>query len=229
MTKRSEGQCVYCGETGILTDDHIPPQCLFGKPRPNDLIRIPSCIRCNNEASKDDEYFKTILVLKDKAGDHPEAVAIRPSVVRALRKSKKRAFARSLARRSQPISIMSPVGLYLGRRMAYNVDLKRLDRVVARITKGLFYSRKGHRVPDGYEVHAFSESGIRDLTSAETAQMHRDLIGPVLNNTPTSIGRGAMRFWVSFAANDPLVSGWIYEFYADVRFAAVTIPASPGT
>ena len=58
--------------------------------------------------------------------------------------------------------------------------------------------------------------------------MHRDLIDPVLRSTPTSIGRGAMRFWVSFAANDPFVSGWIYEFYGDVRFAAVTIPTGPG-
>ena len=228
MSKEREGQCVYCGETKVLTDDHIPPQCLFGKPRPHDLVKIPSCMRCNNEASRDDEYFKTILVLKDKAGDHPEAVAIRPSVMRALRKAKKQAFARSIVRRSSPISIMSPAGLYVGRRLAYNVDLKRLDRVVARITKGLFYSRKGHRVPLGYEVHAFSESGIRDLTVAETAHMHRDLIDPVLRTKPTSIGRGAMRFWVSFAANDPFVSAWIYEFYGDVRFAAVTIPGLPG-
>jgi len=111
--------------------------------------------------------------------------------------------------------------------MAFNVDLKRLDRVVARITKGLFYSRKGYRVPEGYEVHAFSESGIRDLTVAETARLHRDLVGPVLRSAPLSIGRGAMRFWVSFAANDPQVSGWVLEFYGDVRFAAVTIPAAP--
>jgi hypothetical protein len=32
------GECVYCGRERELTRDHVPPWCLFSKPRPNDLI-----------------------------------------------------------------------------------------------------------------------------------------------------------------------------------------------
>jgi len=68
MTKQRHGECVYCGHTKPLTDDHIPPQSLFRKPRPADLIAVPSCRQCNISASKDDEYFKTVIVPKDKLG-----------------------------------------------------------------------------------------------------------------------------------------------------------------
>ena len=64
LPKKKFGQCTYCGRHRKLADDHIPPKSLFGKPRPPDLIKIPSCGPCNNQASKDDEYFKTVLVFK---------------------------------------------------------------------------------------------------------------------------------------------------------------------
>jgi hypothetical protein len=53
--------CCYCGIREATTKDHIPPKAIFPKPRPNDLITVPACFECNNEASKSDESFKTYL------------------------------------------------------------------------------------------------------------------------------------------------------------------------
>ncbi len=39
------GECVYCGSVGKITDDHIPPENLLSKPRPNNLIKVQSCFR----------------------------------------------------------------------------------------------------------------------------------------------------------------------------------------
>jgi hypothetical protein len=54
---KQEPFCVYCGATENLTEDHVPPQCLFPKPRPR-LIKVPACKACHAPTSKDDEYFR---------------------------------------------------------------------------------------------------------------------------------------------------------------------------
>ena len=35
--------CVYCGSTGPLTDDHVPPKVIFTEPRSSNLITVPAC------------------------------------------------------------------------------------------------------------------------------------------------------------------------------------------
>src|SRR5438105_2116110 len=71
-TLRVTPACVYCGERDATTEDHIPPRCLFGLPLPSTLIKVPSCFRCNNGASKDDEYFRMVLSFRHDI-DHPDA------------------------------------------------------------------------------------------------------------------------------------------------------------
>ena len=112
---RRKGECVYCGRLALLTDDHVPPQALCSKPRPIDLVVVPACVSCNGGASKDDEYFKTVMILKDRAGSHPEAVSVRPSVFRGLAMSKKVTFARRLMAGVRQIDVKTPAGLYAGR------------------------------------------------------------------------------------------------------------------
>ena len=62
---KNYGECVYCGREAQLTSDHIPPKNLFPKPRPSNLITVPSCKRCNRSASKDDEYLRLVLVMRE--------------------------------------------------------------------------------------------------------------------------------------------------------------------
>ena len=41
--------------------DHVPPQCFFPSPKPNNLITVPCCVRCNSDYSKEDDYIRFIL------------------------------------------------------------------------------------------------------------------------------------------------------------------------
>jgi hypothetical protein len=68
--KRKIGQCVHCGRTDYISDDHLPPQSLFPAPRPNNLITVPSCDGCNGGSSKDDEYFRLWLVSRENTKGH---------------------------------------------------------------------------------------------------------------------------------------------------------------
>ena len=218
------GECVYCGRYLPLTNDHIPPQALWGKPRPSDLVVVPSCKRCNGGASKDDEYFKTMIVLKDRAGSHPEAVAIRDSVFRGLAKPKKKKFTQRILRSIREVGLRTPAGLYIGKEQVYDVDTIRLDRVIERVTRGLYWHHHGHvRLPDDFEVVVWSEDGLRDITPEDALQLRKTLIDPVINNPARLIGRNVLRYW--YASGDrEHVTGWLFEFYSDVRFVAFTVP-----
>jgi hypothetical protein len=205
-----------------LTEDHIPPKSLFGKPLPDDFVKAPSCVNCNLGASKDDEYFKIVLALKRGAGDHPEASAVVGSVLRGL--ARQRPFSRRFFEGVREVPRMTPAGLYAGRGLAYDVNLQRLDRVVGRVVRALYWENHDHvRLPDECDVSVWSEEGLRGLGLPEAAQLKATILQPVLRNPAREIGRGALRYW--FAAGDrPHLTAWMLEFYADVRFLAFTIP-----
>jgi 5-methylcytosine-specific restriction endonuclease McrA len=75
MSEAKQKSCAYCHATDDLTDDHIPPQNLFPKPRPSNLnlITVPACRKCNGSASKDDEYFRYCLCMCEKVGRDEQA------------------------------------------------------------------------------------------------------------------------------------------------------------
>ncbi len=53
---RLDAQCAYCGEFPN-TRDHVPSKILLEKPYPENLPVVPSCLKCNNGFSLDEEYF----------------------------------------------------------------------------------------------------------------------------------------------------------------------------
>lgn len=220
------GECVYCGAVGPLTDDHVPPKGLWGKPRPTDLVTVPSCKACNSGGSKDDEYFKTMMIMKDKAGSHSEAAAIRDSVFRGLALPEKRGFKHHVLQSMLRLPMHSAAGVYLGHAAAFNVDLRRLNAVVERVTKGLYWHHHGReRLPHDHEVVVWSEEGLADISAEEAANLRAQLVAPCLARPENKLGRGVLRYW--YAPSDrPHVTGWLYEFYKDVRFVAFTIPAN---
>jgi hypothetical protein len=223
MSQRT-GECVYCGRQKPLTEDHIPPKALWVKPRPEDLIVVPSCSACNVGSSKDDEYFKTMLVLKERSGDHPEAMALRASVFRGLAMPAKTGFRRRLLRAMRWVALRSRAGLHLGDAPAFDVDLARLDRVVARVIRGLYWHHHDRvRLPFGCEVLVWAETGLQALSTSDLRALREDLIRPCLAGPAYTVGRGVLRYW--YARSDTThVTGWILEFYGDVRFIGATRP-----
>lgn len=65
--------CIYCGSGKNLTRDHVPPKGLIRRPYPNNLCTVPACKTCNLHFSKDEEYFRLIIIglfCHTKEGDH---------------------------------------------------------------------------------------------------------------------------------------------------------------
>jgi hypothetical protein len=165
-----------------------------------------------------------MLILKERAGSHPEAVAVRDSVFRALAMPRKARFLKRFFSSMGLVALRTPAGLHLGYAPGFNVDLARLDRVVARVTRGLYWHHHDRvRLPDNHEVVVWSEDGLRGIGLAEAGELRRTLVEPIMNNPARTIGRGALSY--RFASGDrEHVTGWLLEFYGDVRFVAFTVP-----
>ena len=130
-------RCVYCGIASEVTRDHVPPKCFFPKPRPSDLVTVPSCKHCNISGSKDEEFFLVSLMFGD-AGLKDTGIAMWNSQLPRMLK-RHRGVRLAITKMMSEINLTSPSGLYLGRRLAQKIDYPRLDRVVLKIIKGLYF------------------------------------------------------------------------------------------
>jgi len=66
-TSSGDKICVYCGNNAD-TKDHAPPRSLLLPPLPSNLITLPSCQKCNNGFSFDENIVRAFLSL---IGAHP--------------------------------------------------------------------------------------------------------------------------------------------------------------
>ncbi|OAQ42377.1 hypothetical protein A5893_04510 [Pedobacter psychrophilus] len=49
--------CSYCSNNATETRDHVPSKILLDEPFPENLPVVPCCTKCNQDFSKDEEYF----------------------------------------------------------------------------------------------------------------------------------------------------------------------------
>ena len=80
--ERTEGWCVYCGGPDE-TRDHVPCRFLLDEPYPDNLPVLPSCRRCNNSLSADEEYVGCLIECA-KAGSLEQAARQRAKIREAL-------------------------------------------------------------------------------------------------------------------------------------------------
>jgi hypothetical protein len=145
--------CAYCGRNAESLD-HIPPSNLFANPQ-KDLIAVPSCRKCNSGFSKDDEYFRMVMAIREDTFEHPDVQSILPAVHRSFDKPKKRAFFRAMLKTIQVVDRYTTAGIYIGQAPTFDVNMNRVRDVCQRITKGLFYHERSIRLPDDFVAVAY--------------------------------------------------------------------------
>jgi len=172
----------------------------------------------------DDEYLRTVLSLKEGAGDHPDAKKQAKASIRALRRNRVTGFGRAFLRTVKPVTLTTPAGLSVGRGLSYEVTFERMERVVSRIVTGLYWHHEHARIGPGYSVGTVFFDGLRDL-DAETRQgLNETVIAPILNVPLYSTARDVLRYRYQMAVGDEPVSGWLLEFYGDVQCLALVTP-----
>lgn len=217
-SRTKTGVCAYCGRQGSISRDHVPPKALFGKPRPNDLITVPACEGCHSGTSKDDEYFRAILLSSELVGKHPEAQKAQEVLIRGLKRPEHGGLLKDLNERIGEVEVWSPEGyLYLGKRPAIEFDVNRIQRVIARVIRGLFFREKGYPVPGKYGVMAqllpVVKNGLKETVRSTTFEPER------------VIACGAFRYFFQGTPEDSDTTMWVLHFYE--RLPAVGFTALP--
>ena len=80
--ERNTGWCVFCGGP-METRDHSPSRVFLDEPYPENLPVVPSCYKCNNSFSLDEEYVACLIECA-KTGSVEQAMAARPKIARTL-------------------------------------------------------------------------------------------------------------------------------------------------
>jgi hypothetical protein len=217
--------CVYCGGRDDLTDDHVPPECIFPKPRPANLVKVRGCKSCNCGASKDDEHFRMMLCMSEEVGESTEAQKHWPVILRALRRPQASGMKTALLRSMHPVGVMTPGGLFLGTQVGFNVSLERIFRVVKRIVRGLYFKERGQRLPEGYDVLVHCDDTLISMPSAGLEHLHQRVLLPLAATDPKIIAAGVFFYRYLAAEDNPAASAWALTFYERKSFLATVGPA----
>jgi hypothetical protein len=224
--KKRTGFCVYCGAFGKLTRDHIPPRCLTPpSPMSGDLLTVPCCENCNRRASLDDEYFRLALASREDLEEHAAIQEIIPAVERSLERSSAAGLFRDIANNVQMTDVYSRGGVFLRQAPVFKVNLRRLNKVAARIVRGLYYHELRDRLPDEYDVAAYAESGLSQVDQATMDKLRGWCAS--LRQSPPKCKGGVLTYWFCRTPSDPRTTFWVLNFYNKVTFVGWTFPRQP--
>lgn len=217
-------ECAYCGVIGIVTKDHVPPKGIFPKPRPVNLITVPACPKCHAQTSKDDEYFRNTLNIREDLSCHPGVLAVQPTVLRSFSNPNKSGMLAEFLKSIRLMAETSPVGNMTKTKFGFEADMVRIRRVVQRILLGLFYHHRAHRIPAGYDALIFNEESLKSWPAAHFNYVNETLLQPLLATKPEVRGNGVFRYRFAFHPQDPDSTFWILDFYEQARFVGHTLP-----
>lgn len=117
-----------------------------------------------------------------------------------LRKNRK--LHRTILRGMRPVEVRSRGGIYLGRRTAFLFPVEVYEGVMERTARGLYY----HHFDEVLGARARCEVSFLRSLDAEFVEMSA--------NWPTAdIGSGAVVYRYGRAADAPLNSVWLFQFY----------------
>ncbi len=81
--------CTFCANDKA-SRDHVPAKCLFVKPYPSNLVTVNACEAC--QAPKEDEYFASILGIRNDAHLSATGTRLMESQMRRMERPKSRRF-----------------------------------------------------------------------------------------------------------------------------------------
>jgi hypothetical protein len=165
-----------------------------------------------------------VLVVREDAGNHVEARRAWQTVLRSLQRAEATGLRISLLGSIHPVLLRSQSGLLLGRRAGYGVDLDRLNRVVTRIVKGLFFHEKGYRLPATHEAVGLVDPKLNQ--EEQSLAYLTKVLGPLQFQPETRVGDGIFSYRFLFTTDEPDSSVWLMSFYEKLHAIGVTLPLS---
>ncbi len=218
-------ECVYCGQVGPCTRDHVVPRALYPDALPSNVIIVPACLECNRRKGDLDTYLRDVLTADLWSYENPAARAVLEGQVRRSVRTNRSLLWRGAAARTRWVEVHTPGGIYLGNLPAMPLDGGRLNRALTMVTRGLFAQTFGCGTP------ADCTFDIGRLDPLLVAQQWTRLIQPGAHG-PFAIGKEVFIFVAFVASSDPMLTHWLLGFYTSVFFivtirSATALPLPP--
>lgn len=196
--------CCICGEREAATRDHLPPKGIFNDPKPNNLITVPACKTCNNEASLYDERFKIYLGLHAAKNSSNGNLIFKNKVLPSIRHNRK--VKQQILYKVYPLFISNEFGV-AEKNYAISWDNEAHEAIIDRLTRGLFYHHYMTILPKIIPVKIYWFSELPDF---DADQYHKN-----------SVGDDFVYFY-NKAEDVPFYSAWFYQFYNAHWAGAIT-------
>jgi hypothetical protein len=199
----------------------VPPVNLFTKPRPSNLVTVRCCDACNNAASKDDEYFRLAITTGIDPTKFPNEFDLSIEAIRKLDTPHKRGLAKTMLRSFAKVPLYSPAGLYLGEAGSLSVETARIQRVLDRVIRGLFFHHMNKRLPNTGSISVISDWFVPVLPE-DVRTLVEALLDFLRGAEAIVIGSGVFCYRYRSIEGEAYGSVWWLSFYDHRRFLCST-------
>jgi hypothetical protein len=208
--------CYLCGRAVATTYDHVPPRSFFPKQASVKGYKLPTCAACNNSWSKDDEYVRDYLSI---AGWNSDAHRVfREGTRESYKKLHNRLLKVTKLERIigdiSSVELKTQSGLHLGDALSIRIDLKRVERLIVRIVKGLHFQYYGIPLPSTckfefiFQPNSQSISLLAEIIGSETDGIEKFIgsfgdvfsYGGFVDNTDNVTGTWWLSLFATFGA-----------------------------
>ena len=208
--------CVYCLLNEADTEDHVVPEGFFENAPDGGYIKVPACYQCNNSFSRDEEYF-LVAVLAEATEQSSTANRVLDQLAADHRSGKRRrtGLAVALLEQVRPVDVYSPGGVFFGSGQGRALDTPRVNRVLERIVRGLFF-------------HHFRRPLPRDATvyveiKPDSDRLRSRVIAGALSQSPTFLG-AVLMYRLYVASDSEVATSWAFGFFDAVLAIGVRRP-----
>jgi hypothetical protein len=218
--------CAYCGIRPATEMEHVVGL-VFYVNAPKIGTTVPSCADCNRKRGDggprdlhlDEEYMRNVLCIAEGTEGHPVASALAPDkVVRSFKRSI--GLSCNLWEASGRTETKSEGGMFEPYSSPFfRVEYPRIQRVLRKITKGLYFLACEKRLPDDYVVLANPMVRPNELPELSKRLETIGCFGPDYLDE-----YGVFKLMVALEKGKTARSQWLMWFYDWVPFHTWTLP-----
>lgn len=229
LKRNKNGICVFCGIEGMVTKDHIPPKNLFVGFPDNSLIKVPSCEACNNQSKLDDEYFRAFLIPQNDIISHPQVQQLNRIVREKFDSSNRKGLEMRMYSQLHSKNLYTPAGIYLGEKKLIYGEYSRIDTILKKILKGLFFHVTEEIFPSGFfNLAVVDKRQINDIERILNIELS-SLVEELKNFPFYDIYDIFSYKWGLKDDSEELLTVWLLTFFGKREFFGITYPKNLGS
>jgi hypothetical protein len=162
------------------------------------------------------------MLLQDhRVYEHPEAQRVLPTLWESLERADHRGMARSIVRGIKMEDVFTPTGLWAGQRPVYRPNERRMNRVLKKMVRGLYYHHFNKQpLPPEWDVWVYWQ---HQFPALKKQPEHAAIVNALQNEPPQMLGKGVLNYRFSQASDVPEATLWLLKFYEGIEFFCGTL------